>query len=341
MSASLDEQLARAVRRLRPAFGDEPRVVQRFGGADAWLLRQGPDFLVLKRGRSEQHEADIEWEHDHLRRLHETQFPVPAPVAAFDGQSWERVEDRIWSTLTYLPGHALASEPEPDMAAAGAFLAGYHRASRLVPAREPRPTEPGLSRLREITPRETLRAALGSAREVDQFGRLLDDVETGLRAIAYGTIEHLVIHGDATNDNLIVDGLPPRIVGTIDFGNAHLAPWPADLGAALWRSGRAINSAIELDPDRVAHFVRGYHRQSPMPDHLARAVPLMIQARGLQLISRRVRRLAAPPAAPLDYVGLTLARATSVHEHRADLVAAITGALDADDGPSTAGLSHG
>ena len=103
-----------------------------------------------------------------------------------------------------------------------------------------------------------------------------------------------MIHGDPTNDNLIVDGNPPRIVGLIDFGAASLAPWPADIAAGLWRSGRRVESGVEYDLDRITRFVRGYHRESPVPPSLAHAIPLLIQARGLALISRRVRRL--PPS---------------------------------------------
>lgn len=340
MTLALDEQIAGVVGKLHPTT-DELTTVERYGNADAWLLRQGAGCMVLKRGRSDQDEADVCWEHNYLRGLQGTGFPASAPIPAFDGQSWTRHEGRIWATLTYLPGRALASEGDQDMVAAGAFLARYHRATRLVPTWGPRPTEPGLSRLREVTPWGTLRAALGTYSAHDRFARLLDDVEIGLRDIGYEAIEHIVVHGDATNDNLIVDGRPPSVVGLIDFGSAHLAPWPADLGAALWRSGRTRDSHVALDQHRVAHFVRGYHHESPMPERLACAVPLLIQARGVQLISRRVRRLAVPPAAPLDNVGLTLDRATWVFEHREDLIAAVAGALDGEGRPSSAGRSHG
>ena len=125
---------------------------------------------MLKRGRPEQDPADVAWEHDHLRRLQETGFPASVPIPAFDGQSWAQVDGRIWATLTYLPGRPLASEPEPDMEAAGAFLARYHRASatglhRRAAAHILRPL-----RLREVTPWDTLRAALGS----DDALRLFD-----------------------------------------------------------------------------------------------------------------------------------------------------------------------
>ena len=61
----------------------------------------------------------------------------------------------------------------------------------------------------------------------------------------------------------------------------------------------------------------GYQRESPLPLDLARAIPLLIQGRGLQLISRRVRRLGSTLAlSTLVQVALTLRRAAWVHEHR-------------------------
>ena len=185
MSVSLDDQLARAVALLRLAAETPITVIERLGDADAWLLRRGSDHLVLKRGRPEQDPADVAWEHDHLRRLQETGFPASVPVPAFDGQSWAQVEGRIWATLTYLPGRPLASEPEPDMEAAGAFLARYHRASRQVSTDEQRPTSSGLLRLREVTPWDTLRAALGSDDALCLFDHLLEDLEAGLHDLQY------------------------------------------------------------------------------------------------------------------------------------------------------------
>jgi Ser/Thr protein kinase RdoA (MazF antagonist) len=331
VSAALDEQLARAVGLLRPGNAGAADVVERLGNADAWLLRHGSDLLLLKRGRPEQDEADVVWEHDHLRRLEATGFPASVPIPAFDGRSWAQIDGRIWAALTYLPGRPLASEPAPDMEAAGAFLARYHRASRQVSTHQQRPTAAGLLRLREVTPWDTLRAALGSPDALDLFAGLLEDLEAGLRAIGYATLEHLVIHGDPTNDNLIVDGSPSRVVGLIDFGAASLAPWPADIAAGLWRSGRAVETDIDYNLERITRFVRGYRRESPIPPSLAAAIPLLIQARGLALISRRVRRFGPvlPDGIP-DHLAITLARTAWAYDHRPDLSAAIDAALHAD-----------
>jgi Ser/Thr protein kinase RdoA (MazF antagonist) len=331
MRSSLEEQAERVAGLLKAVGavdGTAPVVVRRFGTGDAWLLRRGSELLVLKRGRPEQDEADVEWEHGFLHRLARTDFAASVPVPAFNGRSWTWQDGRVWATLGYLPGRSLASEDSPNFVAAGAFLARYHRAARSVLVRGQRPTEPGLSPLRTVTPSDRLRGALGSDDALDRFARLLDDLEAGLGALGYDALEQLVIHGDPTNDNLIVDGAPARLVGLIDFGSAHRAPWPADIAAALWRSARLDPAAVPYDPDRSGRFVAGYHGETPLPIDLARAIPLLMQGRGLQLISRRARRLpAGQPAAAIPDVALTLHRAEWLHAHRPELTAAIAGAV--------------
>lgn len=326
--SSFDGQAARVAGLLTVPSGRGPVVPRRFGTADAWLVPCGGERRVLKLGRPEQTEADVTWEHEYLLRLAGTGFPASVPVPAFDGRSWVQVDGRIWSVLSFLPGQPMASQPAPDMAAAGTFLARYHQVARTLPVRDQRPTEPGLSPLRAVTPLDRLGTGPGDADSLRRYLALLDDLEDGLHALEYDSLEHLVIHGDATNDNLIVDGAPPRIVGLIDFGAAHLAPWPADLAAALWRSGRPDPEGIAYDPGRIRHYVRGYHRESLLPAALAQAIPLLMQGRGLQLISRRLRRARqgqTSPAAP--YLHQTLDRAAWLHTHRAEVIEAIAGVL--------------
>ena len=328
MISTLDEQAAYVAGLLRNDDGVVAEPPCRFGTAIAWLVRRGPERLVLKRGRPEQGEADVAWEHDHLRSLAAAGFPSSWPVPAFGGQSWVRVEGRIWAALSYLEGQPLVSQPAPEMAAAGAFLARYHRVVRRIPAPEQRPTAAGLGQLRAVTPMDRLSAILGDSDSFRRYLALLDDLEAGLGSLEYDRLEHLVIHGDATNDNLIVDASPSRIVGMIDFGGAHVAPWPADLAAALWRSGRPDPEVIEYDSDRVWQYVAGYHREAPLLPELARAIPLLMQGRGLQLLSRRARRLPPDqPIAPSPYAQVTLHRAEWLHAHRAELVDLVAGVL--------------
>src|SRR5262249_4130731 len=157
----------------------------------------------------------------------------------------------------------------------------------------------------------------GDGELLASFERLLEDLESGLHALSYEGLEHLVIHGDATNDNVILavdcedpESEPGRaiaarpatraIVGLIDFGSAHLAPWPCDLAAALWRSGRPDPNSVAYDLGRIGGYVAGYAREAALAvgsglepagvltSEVAAAIPLLMQGRGLQLISRRV-----------------------------------------------------
>src|SRR5262249_12592232 len=94
-----------------------------------------------------------------------------------------------------------------------------------------------------------------------------------LHYLRYTPLEPLIIHGDATVDNLIVAGAPPRLVGLIDFAVAYHEAWLVDLAAGLWRSGRATPAATTLAPGRVIDFVRGYHRRHPLTVSHLRAIP--------------------------------------------------------------------
>lgn len=328
IGALLDEQAVRVAGLLQGWQGAQAPVVRRFGATDAWLVSRGDAQVVLKRGRSEQDEADVTWEHEHLHRLAGAGFPASVPLPAFDGQSWVRADDRIWAALSYLPGRPLVAEQAPDMEAAGALLARYHQAARIAPLATQRPTAAGLTQLDDVMPWRPLRAALGDVSKLGAFVAHLQNLETSLKHLGYSDLEHLVIHGDATNDNLIVDGKPPHIVGLIDFGSAHRSPWIFDIGAALWRSGRFDLDGVEYDPGRIQRFVAGYLGEAPIPRRLAWAIPLMMHARGLQLIYRRLRRLpSGQPVAPMPDVLLTFDRLTWIRKHADDLEEGIGEAL--------------
>ena len=300
----------------------------RMGTADTWLLRLSRRALILKRYRRGQNEADVQWEHGFLERLAVTSFPASRPEPAFAGRSWLRLDDRVWGTLTYLPGRSLSWERQPGMDMAGMLLAEYHSAARSVGADHQRPSGVPLRALAELTPWDRLPVLLGAVDRLRHFAHLLDVLGQELQSVEFGSLDRLVIHGDCTTDNMLIGGTPLRMVGLIDFGNAYVEGWLADLGAGLWRSGRAAPDDIGLDGGRVAAFVAGYHRRAPLELRLARAIPLLIKARGLQLIVRWGRR-AAPDALDslVPTLTRTLDRATWIHDHQRELEDAIVAAI--------------
>lgn len=293
---------------------------------DVWQLTWEGGPVVVKRGRAGQDAVDLAWEHRFLQDLAATGFPAPRPVPLFAGASWLPLDDRVWSAVTYLPGRTLDTESQPDLEAAGAILAAYHQAAWTIPVDGQRPTAAPLEDLAALAAWDRIGDALGDASDARQLRRWMDDLLPELEALGYGALTRIVLHGDCTLHNIVVDSNPPRPVGLIDFGGAYHGAWLTDLGSGLWRAGRVGQETIGLDPGRVARFVTGYHAHRPLSAALARAVPTLIAARGLQLIVRRTRR--ATPGARQD-VQVAFARTGWLRAHRPMLEAAIASTLHA------------
>ena len=304
-----------------------------YSADDVWWLDLGGPPVVPKRDRLRPggDERDIAWEHAFLDRLAATGFPVQRPFPLFaGGKAWHRADGRVWHALDYLPGHSLMWEVQPDIADAGVLLAAYHRSARRIGVEAERPTATPLHRLAALMPWGSLPAAAGSDAEARRVAGLLDEMDARLRAGGYDQLERLVIHGDFTTDNVIIDGSPPRVTGLIDFGSAYHEGWPADIGFGLWRSGRAHWQGVALDLDRIRGFVRGYHDQAPLSPQVARLLPVLLWARGLQLLVRAMLRTPAqdqPALVPVT--ARTLARIDWIRTHEPELTAAIATAYGA------------
>lgn len=297
---------------------------------DIWLLDIDGRPVVLKRERPRLGggEEDMLWEHTFLESLATHDFPASRPLTLFDGRSWCRVDDRRWGAFTYLPGRSLQWEPLPDLAEAGAFQARYHEAVRLIAVSTQRPTATPIGRLRDLMPWDRLPAATGSITDARRFDRLVEEMEDRLRAGGYFEMEATVIHGDFTMDNVLIEGEPPRITGLIDFGSAYGEHWPADLVFGLWRSGRAEEADVALDPDRIGRFLRGYHQRERIGAEVAGLLPVLLWARGLQLAARWVERAPAAALAELAPVtAMILRRIDWIRANERELTGAIGSAL--------------
>jgi Ser/Thr protein kinase RdoA (MazF antagonist) len=177
-------------------------------------------------------------------------------------------------------------------------------------------------------PWDRLPIAAGSVANTRRIDGLLHEMEDRLHAGGYFAMEEIVVHGDFTMDNVLIEGKPPRIAGLIDFGSAYREHRPADLVFGLWRSGRANAADVALDLDRVGRFLRGYHQCEPIDAEVARLLPVLLWARGLQLAARWVER--APASALPELVPVTamiLRRIDWIRANERELTAAIGSAL--------------
>lgn len=329
-------QPAPAVAWLPDALGSNQRLLDArpLGGrdGDVWLLDLDGRLVVLKRERPRTggDEEDVVWEHAFLDRLTAGGFPRSRPLPIFGGKSWSRGGGRLWGARSYLPGRSLLWEPLPDLTDAGAFLAAYHCAARPVRIGAQRPTATPLDRLPALMPWDRLPVAAGSAADAGRIEYLVQEMERWLQAGGYFDLEEIVIHGDSTMDNVLIDGEPPQITGLIDFGSAYRERWPADIAFGLWRSGRARAADVALDLDRVGRFIRGYHGSTPITREVAQLLPTLLWARGLQLMARWVERVQESELpSMLPVTALTLQRIDWIRAHERELTAAIEAALNA------------
>jgi len=222
---------------------------------------------------------DVRWLHAFLSRLTALGFPAPQPLPAFAGNSWTVADGVFWELVSFLPGSAVGWSPWPPMEEVGALLARYHAAAEQIGMPGQRPSALPLAEVPGV-----LLSALDSAGVAGHHSNVIrqhaEQLSRRLAEIASMDRELAVIHGDFTNDNVIASGNPPAATGVIDFAVAHIEHPLADIGYALWRSGRATEHATCLDSDRVRQYVHGYHGVRPLSPDEAAAIPPICSAVG-------------------------------------------------------------
>jgi Ser/Thr protein kinase RdoA (MazF antagonist) len=153
-----------------------------------------------------------------------------------------------------------------------------------------------------------------------QLSDWLAELAEDLQRINHAGADRMVIHGDFTAHNVVAAEHPARPTGVIDFALAYLEASLADVGFALWRSGRPCQDAIGLAPGRLRDLVSGYVRVRPLPATAADAITVYIRARGVQqAIKAQSRR--QPPSHLLPR------RISWLSSHHSTLQAAIADAV--------------
>ena len=224
------------------------------GRDDLWRV----GGVVLRRhDRAEA--STIEWIH---RLLEQLEFPAPKPVPHFDGASVARIDGSVWSAVTFVEGDVIGWSDSPSMFDVGAYLARFHDAATWVemPVQQS-PVFP-----------------------VDQ----LPGLDDALASIDHARRPRQVIHGDFTNHNVLASHGHP--CGVIDFANAYVEVPLADIGFALWRSGRPRQEADEFDAARIAAYVDGYSSVRPLSADDRAAVVVYLRARGVQIVTKQRAR---------------------------------------------------
>jgi Ser/Thr protein kinase RdoA (MazF antagonist) len=270
----------------------------RYGGRAAVLRANDLEHLARLGFSADLAMASIEWLHDFLRDLAGTGFTAPAPVADLGGKSTALADGVIWELLTFVQGRPMGWRDD-EMRRAGQLLARFHDASLRT---RPRPQRPAALTIEDCRPVDPRAASVRT------------QVEAELAEIRGGA--HGVVHGDATQANVVIDDDDYRLV---DFALAFREALIFDIASALWRNGRTDANSVIYDPRRVATFVRGYHDARQLRVNDDRRILTCMMARGLQLQQRLELRRGADETVML--------RLVAIERQQSDLRAAIASAI--------------
>lgn len=251
---------------VRDLGGPHRPCLLRFGSKEAVLRRNDVGRLALLGLTPDDGLASIRWLHGFLSDLRAAGFAAPVPMAELNGESIALVDGAIYELLSFLPGAPIGWADASMLFSCGRLLARFHRASVGMP---PRPQRPGALVLTACRPAHP--------------DALVDEFAGELESVGYAAEARGVVHGDATNINVVDDRGALRLV---DFALAYEEALLFDIASALWRNGRASADAVTYDPTRVAHFVRGYASERALPEVCAKAIVVYMKGRGMQLLHR-------------------------------------------------------
>lgn len=258
------------------------------GRTEVWRVRDGRIDAIVRRNPAPLERGDIEdgarWVHKVLQRLPTVSVDVPRPVPLFSGDSVTVADDAVWEALTFVPGRVAGWAATPSMFEFGQFVGSFHDAASMVKLLTQRPGVAPVSSLPDA-----VKAIALSRDERAVLGDAMTALVAALEAVGHDNADQSFIHGDLTNHNILVAGDPPRPTGIIDFANGYREVTLADVGFALWRSGRPFQGSVALDVERVKEYVAGYHSRRRLDARDSQAVAAHLLARGVQMIVKQGR----------------------------------------------------
>lgn len=232
----------------------------------------GPKYVAKIANRDELR-STLDLQARAMRRLHGAGVGCPEVVPADDGSDVLELAGHLVRVLTFLPGSMLADRtdrPPALLHEVGAFLAQMVKG--LVGF-----ADPAAERHLQWDVRHT----------ADVIGEYLPDVQPDRRAVVDSTrllfvervaprmpdLGYSVIHGDANDHNLVLDG--DRVAGVIDFG---------DMVHSLTVNELAVGCAYALlgqpEPDvALSHVVAGYESVLALTETERDVLPDLVQIR--------------------------------------------------------------
>ena len=257
--------------------------------------REGKKF-VLKIANAREERVTLEAQNAMLRHLEERVEFCPRVVPALSAQEIEVVGGRLVRVLTYLPGKPLATIEDQSEALSydlGKKLGQFSRA--LVGFDHPgahRAFHWDLAEGEKVLQRYGAQIKQGWLREL-----VCGYWASGIGASGFGVLRKSVVHGDANDYNVLVNG--DRVVGLIDFGDVVHSYTVGDLAIAV-----AYVILGKDDPRKAAApVIEGYREEFELNKDELDALWPLVQLRLCMSVCIAAHQQAAQP--DNEYLGIS------------------------------------
>jgi Ser/Thr protein kinase RdoA (MazF antagonist) len=199
--------------------------------------------------------------------------------------------------MSWIDGHVLAEVSARDAALLDSVGAGLARVDRALGDF----AHPAMHRVLQWDIRHASMArehlhllpAVQRAQIERHFGRW--------RTVDWRLLRHGVIHGDANDHNLLVEG--GRMAGLLDFGDMAFTAVACELAIAL--AYVMLGQPRPLEP--AGHVARAYQRAYPLSDVERRALPTLVLSRLAMSVCYSAHNRARNPGDPYQVVSETAA----------------------------------
>jgi Ser/Thr protein kinase RdoA (MazF antagonist) len=209
------------------------------GGYESDVYRVGE--LVVRVSPAWRTDAELLWTHDLTRHCARTIPQVVAPLAARDGRTLFRWDDRPVTVYPYVAGEPLDWSKPALLEQAGTLLARIHNAGLCWPNRRPRPSA--------STAAPSIPDALPDPPEIVD-----PDLDRWFETV-FAQQDHVTgpVHGDYYRANLLcADKL---ILGIIDWDESEVRPLITETAWAMWEFA---HDAGHFDYNRAQPFLWAY-----------------------------------------------------------------------------------
>jgi homoserine kinase type II len=263
-----------------------------------WIVRTAGATVVVRSVSKELSRSDIKFEHSFIRALARHGFPyhLPQPLRTRTGRTVVMKNGVYVWLYKYIEGSKAQPSREEVIAEIAHAMATAHKAAQRFSLGQVKNSPIALQDLwlvhmlrhwqLKLCDSRDRRCRFFQARVQECIGILEQ-----LRCTCYDKLPHFPIHGDLCRANVVFSG--GRLTGIIDFGHCCSDTAIRDITIALHYECANREHRFKLDIEAARHFVRVYHKVSPLSPGEIDLIPAVAIAESVDLFWWRIVQIAS------------------------------------------------